>query len=130
MPIIKSAQRLTLGCAAALLVAASAAAQTHDGDYAGAIKLPSGQDLHLVLHLTTKGGDTDATMDSVDQGVTIPASAYKADGNKVSILFLAVGGELEGDFTADGKTFTGTWKQGVALPLTLTKVAAETPAKP
>jgi hypothetical protein len=130
MPIIKSAQRLALGCATALWVAGSAAAQTHDGDYAGAIKLPSGQELHLVLHLTTKGGDTDATLDSIDQAVTIPASACKTDGNKISILFLAVGGELEGDFTADGKTFTGTWKQGVTLPLTLTKTAPAAPAKP
>jgi len=131
MPIIKSAQRLALGCAAALVVAASAAAaQTHDGDYAGAVKLPSGQQLHLMLHLTTKGGDTDAALDSIDQGVTIPASAYKADGSKVSILFLAVGGELEGDFSADGKILTGTWKQGVTLPLTLTKTAPAAPAKP
>lgn len=130
MPITKSAQRLALGCAAALIVAASAAAQTHDGDWAGAAKLPSGQELHLLLHLTTKGGDTDATLDSIDQGVTIPAAAVKANGDKLSILFLAVGGELEGAFAADGKTFTGAWKQGLAIPVTLTKTTAETPAKP
>ncbi|MDB5495255.1 MAG: Esterase EstD [Phenylobacterium sp.] len=131
MPIIKSAQRLAFGCAAGLfLVTSAAAAQTRDGDYAGAIKLPSGQELHLVLHLTTKGGDTDATLDSLDQGVTIPSSAYKADGDKVSILFLAVGGELEGAFSADGKSLVGAWKQGLAMPLTLTKTVAAAPAKP
>lgn len=128
MSFIQSAKRLALGCAAALLLGAPAWAQAHDGDWAGSLKTPSGQELHLILHVTTKAGETDAVLDSIDQGATIPAAAYKADGNKVSILFLAVGGELEGTYAADGQTFTGTWIQGVSMPLTLTKKAA--PAKP
>ena len=124
MSFIQSAKRVALGCAAALLIGAPAWAQAHDGDWAGSLKTPSGQELHLILHLTTKGGETEAVLDSVDQGATIPAAAYKADGNKVSILFLAIGGELEGEFAPDGKTFTGTWKQGATMPLTLTRQAA------
>ena len=124
MSFIQSAKRVALGCAAALLVSAPAWAQAHDGDWTGSLKTPSGQELHLILHLTTKAGATDAVLDSVDQGATIPAAAYKAEGNKVSILFLAVGGELEGEFAPDGKTFTGTWKQGATMPLTLTRQAA------
>jgi hypothetical protein len=123
MSFIQSARRLALGCAAALLLGAPAWAQAHDGDWAGSLKTPSGQELHLILHVTTKAGETDAVLDSVDQGATIPAAAYKADGNKVSILFLAVGGEMEGEFAPDGKTFTGTWKQGATMPLTLTRKA-------
>jgi uncharacterized protein len=123
MSLVQSARRLALGCAAALLASTPAWAQAHDGDWAGSLKIPSGQELHLILHLTTKGGETEAVLDSVDQGATIPA-AYKADGNKVSILFLAVGGELEGEFASDGKTFTGTWKQGASIPLTLTRKTA------
>ena len=124
MSFILSAKRLALGCAATLLFSAPAWAQAHDGDWTGSLKTPSGQELHLILHLTTKAGATDAVLDSVDQGATIPAAAYKAEGNKVSILFLAVGGELEGEFAPDGKTFSGTWKQGATMPLTLTRQAA------
>jgi hypothetical protein len=124
MSFILSAKRLALGCAAALLFSAPAWAQAHDGDWTGSLKTPGGQELHLILHVTTKAGATEAVLDSVDQGATIPAAAYKADGNKVSILFLAVGGELEGEFAPDGKTFSGTWKQGATVPLTLTRQAA------
>ena len=124
MSLIQSARRLALGVGAALLLSAPAWAQAHDGDWAGSLKTPSGQELHLILHVTTKAGATDAVLDSVDQGATIPAAAYKAEGNKVSILFLAVGGELEGEFASDGKTFSGTWKQGATVPLTLTRRAA------
>jgi hypothetical protein len=129
MLTMKSAHRLALGCAAALAIASSAAAQGHDGDYAGVIKVPSGQELHLLLHLKTTGAETAAMLDSLDQGASIPAAAVKADGDKMSILFLEVGGELEGVFAPDGKTFSGTWKQGVTLPLTLTRTEAA-PAKP
>jgi hypothetical protein len=126
---IQSAQRLALGCAAALLLAGSAAAQAHDGDWAGALKLPNGQQFHMVLHVTTdKAGATTAVLDSIDQDLSIPAAAYKADGDKASILFMAVGGELEGQYLPDNKTFSGAWKQGLALPLTLTRQDAAAPA--
>jgi hypothetical protein len=129
MLTMKSAQRLALGCAAALAIVSSAAAQGHDGDYAGVLDAPGGPQLHLVLHLKTSAANTDAVLDSVDQNASIPASAVKMDGDKMSILFLAVGGELEGAFASDGKTFSGSWKQGLAVPLTLTRTEAA-PAKP
>ncbi|WP_372786954.1 hypothetical protein [Phenylobacterium sp.] len=126
MSLIQSARRSALGCAAALLLSTPAWAQAHDGDWAGSLKIPGGgQELHLILHIVTKGSDVQAVLDSVDQGSTIPATAYKADGAKASILFISVGGELEGEFAANGQTFTGTWKQGnTTMPLTLTKKAA------
>ena len=114
---------LLLACAAALMTAAPAFAQSHDGDWAGVLKVPNGQELHLVLHVTTGRDGTTAVLDSVDQNASIPASAYKADGDKVGILFLSIGGELEGSYAPDGKTFTGTWKQGIDMPLTLTKTS-------
>lgn len=126
---ILAARSAALGCAAALVLAAPALAQSHDGDWAGVLKTPNGQQLHLVLHISTTGGETNAVLDSVDQGASIPASAYKADGAKASILFLSVGGELEGEYAADNKTFTGTWNQGLAMPLTLTRTEGAPPAK-
>jgi len=131
MSIAAAARAAALACAASLILAAPALAQSHDGahdgDWAGVLNAPGGQALHLVLHVTTTGGKTDAVLDSVDQDASIPASAYKADGDKVSILFLPVGGELEGEYAADNQTFKGTWTQGIAIPLTLTRTA---PAKP
>jgi hypothetical protein len=130
MSFIKSAQRLALGCAATLLLAAPAWAQAHDGDWAGSLKVPTGQQLRLIVHLTTTGGETTAVMDSPDQGATIPASAVKAEGDHMSILFLAIGGEIEGDFTPDGKTFNGALSQGLKMPLVLTRTGPAAPAKP
>ena len=124
-----SIRRLALGGALALGLAAPAFAESHDGDWAGVLKTPNGQQLHLVLHVTTTGGETGAVLDSLDQNVSIPAAAYKADGNKASILFLAIGGELVGEYAPDGKTFTGSFNQGLSMPLTLTKTTAA-PAKP
>lgn len=132
MSFAHSVQRLALGCAAALALAGSAAAAGHDGDYAGVLKAGP-QQFHMVLHVVTdKAGETTAVLDSIDQDVSIPAAAYKADGDKASILFLAVGGELEGQFSPDSKTFTGAWKQGLALPIVLTRQepGAAAPAKP
>ena len=125
---LAATRRAMIGLAAAFALTGPAwaqapATQTHDGAWSGSIK-PPGQELHVVLHITTTAGETSAVLDSVDQGVTLPSAAYKVDGAKVSILFLSVGGELEGEFAADGRTFNGTWKQGINLPLTLTKQPA------
>jgi hypothetical protein len=129
MSVFKSAKLTALGCAASLILAGSAAAQTHDGDWAGVLKIPSGQQLHLVLHVATAKGETTAVLDSLDQNVSIPAAAYKGEGNKASILFFAIGAELEGEFAPDNKTFNGAFKQGLAMPLILTRIEAA-PAKP
>jgi uncharacterized protein len=128
MSFFKSAQLTALGCAASLLLAGSAAAQAHDGDWTGMLKIPSGQQLHLVLHVATAKGETTAILDSIDQNVSIPAAAYKGDGNKASILFFAIGAEMEGEFAPDNKTFTGVFRQGLAMPLTLTRTEAAAPA--
>ena len=45
----------------------------------------------------------------------------KTDGGELSILFLAIGGELKGKLSPDGKTIIGSFTQGATLPLTLTK---------
>ncbi|HEV2531241.1 hypothetical protein [Phenylobacterium sp.] len=122
MSFVQSARLTALGCAAALLLAGSAAAQAHDGDYAGVLKAGP-QQFHLVLHVKTDKGETSAVVDSLDQGVSIPSAAIKWDGPKASMLFLTAGAELEGEFSADNTTFSGTWKQGLALPVTLTRQA-------
>lgn len=109
-----------LGLALAAALAVPAFAQTYDGDWTGALSA-GGQTLRLVLHIKTQNGEASAVLDSLDQGVSIPASVLKTENGQLSVLFLSVGGEFTGKLSADGKTLTGTWDQGASLPLTLTR---------
>ena len=114
---------VALALCAGLLLAAPAAAQpasAYDGDWTGALAA-GGQTLHLVLHVKTEAGVQTALLDSLDQDTTIPAAAVKTDGGQLSVLFLAVGGELKGTLSTDGKTLNGSWTQGPTLPLVMTK---------
>jgi hypothetical protein len=115
------------GAAVMLALAAPAAAQTVDayaGDWEGVLHAGP-QNLRLELHLKTAGGETTATLDSLDQGISMPATGVKIEGGELGILFLAAGGELKGNISSDGKTIAGSWSQGVSLPLTLTRKAAK-----
>ena len=112
--------------AVVLALAAVAGAQTVDayaGDWEGVLHAGP-QNLRLVLHLKTNAGETTATLDSLDQGISMPATGVKVEGGELGVLFLAAGGELKGKISADGKTIVGSWTQGTALPLTLTRKAA------
>jgi hypothetical protein len=99
-------------------------AQAYDGDWAGALSV-GGQTLNLELHVKTEGGTSSATLDSLDQGATIPSTAVKTDGGELSILFLPISGEFKAKLSPDGKTLTGTWTQGATMPLTMAKKAAK-----
>jgi hypothetical protein len=123
MNFISNARRIGLALAATLALAGPAMAQAYDGDWAGTLKAGD-QALRLVLRIKTAAGAATASIDSLDQGVTIPASAVKTDGGELSILFLTAGGELKAKLAPDGKTLTGTWEQGASLPITLTKQPA------
>ena len=115
-----------VAAAVVLAIAAPAAAQTVDayaGDWEGVLHAGP-QNLRLVLHLKTNAGETAATLDSLDQGISMPATGVKVEGGELGVLFLAAGGELKGKISADGKSITGSWTQGTSLPLTLTRKAA------
>ncbi len=118
-------RRLALGLATAALLAGSASAQAanaYDGLWAGALVIPGGgPTLRLELTIKTAGAETKAELNSLDQGATIPATAVKTDGGQLSALFLSIGGEYTAKLSADGKSLAGTFTQGAALPLTLTK---------
>lgn len=123
MNFTSSLRRVGLALAATLALAGPVMAQAYDGDWAGTLKAGA-QDLRLVLHVKTEAGTTTAVLDSLDQGATLPATAVMTDGGELSILFLSAGGELKAKLTPDGKALTGTWVQGVSLPITLTKQPA------
>lgn len=116
----------TIRCAAlglsfaALAAAPAMAAGPLDGDWDGTMTAGA-ESYHMVLHVSSGPDGPAMVLDSLDQDITLTASAVKLEDGKLSALFLSVEGELEGRFSDDGKTFTGVWKQALALPITLRK---------
>lgn len=123
MKFLSSVRHFGLSLAATLALASPAMAQSYDGDWTGTLQAGP-QKLRLALHVKTEKDGLTAVLDSLDQGATIPATAAKADGGELSILFLAVGGELKAKLSPDGQSLVGSWSQGATLPLTLTKQPA------
>jgi hypothetical protein len=101
------------------------------GDWQGTLSA-SGAELHLVLHVSAgKEGTLKATLDSVDQGAYgIPVSAISFDGSRLSLTVAAVSGKYEGSVKSGGTRMEGTWTQGASLPLSFTRVAAQSAPKP
>jgi hypothetical protein len=113
-----------LALATTLAFAAPAAAQTpYDGDWEGVLHAGP-QNLRLELDIETEGGRTGTVLTSLDQGTNIPSTAVKIEDGELGILFLAAAGELKGRVSPDGKAITGSWTQGVSLPLTLNRKRA------
>lgn len=110
---------------AACLTHAQATAPALSGDYAGTLG-----SLHLVLHLERDPtGHLTGSMDSPDQGALgIPCDGFHLSGAAFSFAVPAVHGAYTGTVSLDAKTITGTWNQGAAMPLVLTKTAAAAPA--
>ena len=126
MKLIADARRIGVALAAALILAGPASTQTaqaYAGDWEGAVSA-NGQTLRVLLHIIATGSETTATLDSLDQGVILPATAVKTEGGELSILFLAAGAELKGKLSTDGQTIDSSWTQGIVLPLKLTRKAA------
>ncbi|MGO9649197.1 MAG: alpha/beta hydrolase family protein [Terriglobales bacterium] len=121
------------------LVAATvsfARAQDIAGDWQGTLSA-NGAELRLVLHIAKNAdGTLKATLDSVDQGANgIPVSSISLKDSKLSLGVDAVHGTYDGRVATDGKTITGTWSQGQALPLDFKRATAPVrsehkPAKP
>jgi pimeloyl-ACP methyl ester carboxylesterase len=108
------------------LAATCADAQDIAGDWQGTISA-GGQDLRLVLHIT-KAPDNSlkATLDSIDQpGANgIPVSSISLRDSKLDLGVEMVHGTYEGKVAPDGNTISGTWTQGIALPLEFKRAAA------
>ncbi len=99
------------------------------GTWQGVLEL-STVELRVVLHLAAgEGGVLGGTLDSPDQGAAgIPLSAVTLEEDRVRIVSAAIGGEIDGRLTPDGR-IDGLWKQGgIELPLTL--VRSEGPPEP
>jgi pimeloyl-ACP methyl ester carboxylesterase len=90
------------------------------GDWAGT--LDAGMKLRLVVHLVNIDGVWSGTMDSIDQGASgIPFTVVTVDGRKLHLEITSINGTYDGTLGEDGNTITGTWSQGMAFPLNLTR---------
>ena len=95
--------------------------QIFAGTWLGTLKAGP-QLLRLQLHLVPRS-TTPCTLDSIDQkAFGIPCGMIQAEGEDRTLSFQvpAVGGKWSGQLSADGNTLTGTWTQGMALPLVFT----------
>lgn len=101
-----------------LSMAPVAGAKSIVGDWQGTLKAPNG-DLRLALHITESGdGSLKATLDSIDQGANgIPVSSITLKDSKLNFTVDVVSGSYEGTVNADATEITGTWTQGLSLPL-------------
>lgn len=92
-----------------------------DGEWRGALPIPTGGQLRLVLHVRTGAYGTVASLDSPDQlTYGIAVTGLTRDGQSVRFETPAVRGAWTGALTPDGKTLDGTWTQlGKSRPLAL-----------
>ncbi|HEX3820298.1 MAG TPA: hypothetical protein VHW45_08200, partial [Candidatus Sulfotelmatobacter sp.] len=110
----------------ALLISATLAhAQDIAGDWQGTLNTGMGE-LGLVLHINKAAdGALKATLDSVDQGsMGIPVSSIVLKDSKLNLTLDILHGMYEGKVAPDGKTISGTWSQGKALPLDFKRATA------
>ncbi len=86
------------------------------GPWRGTLDVGNGIKLRIVFHFKVSSkGILGGTMDSVDQGATgIPLSKVTLKKNTLHVESAAVQGTYDATLSANGRKFTGTWKQGPA----------------
>jgi murein DD-endopeptidase MepM/ murein hydrolase activator NlpD len=86
-----------------------------------------GASLRLLLDVTrTPDGIFLGVLTSVDQGnARIPLDVVEVRGSAVRLEARAANGTFEGTFSADGTRISGTWSQGIPLPLVLSRVTPD-----
>jgi uncharacterized protein (TIGR03435 family) len=121
-----------LACMFALMTLYTGAlfGQTLTGTWQGALKAPQAPngELRIVLKISTTEADKlGAMFYSIDQGgQPFTATSVTANGSNLKMTVAPLNGSYEGKLSADGKTITGTWSQGMPTPLTLTRATPET----
>ena len=117
---------------AAVLVLCSRVLSAQDlaGDWQGALATGA-QQLRLIVHIAkADDGAWKATMVSIDQspdrGARLAADSVSVEGTGFKMAIAAIRGSYDGTIAPDGNSITGTWTQGLPLPLTLTRATPET----
>lgn len=89
------------------------------GDWHGTLTTPGGP-LHLVLTIRAAAdGALSAELESIDQapGQKIPVTPIAVENGRLTFAIPLIGASYEGIWHADTNRFTGTFRQGSALPL-------------
>ena len=103
-------------------------AQNITGTWQGEIQPPQGKGLRVVIKVSTTDADKlAAVFYSIDQqSPAIPATTFTRNGSAVKMTITAANATYEGKLNPEGTSIEGTWNQGLALQLNLTKATPET----
>src|SRR5208282_1139584 len=115
------------------LAVATTFAQKHAdlaGDWSGAL-LAGGSSLRLALHVKADpAGRLSVTLDSLDQqAMGLRGSNAMLKGDSFTFEIPSVSGTYNGTLGNDGKSISGTWSQGVPMPLVFTRQRVAQPAE-
>jgi hypothetical protein len=111
---------LRIGLLSAML-ASSLCAQDIAGDWQGTLKAGL-KELRIIVRVTpVDSAQWNATLFSIDQqpdrGAGIPANSVTLQDSVFKFTVDMLRGAYEGKLSADGASITGTWTQGLPLPL-------------
>lgn len=82
----------------------------------------------IVFHISNNGDTWEATLDSPSQGaIGIPCGKVEVNADVISIDMPALRASFIGSIATDNNSITGTFTQGMAFTMTLTRSTEETP---
>jgi non-heme chloroperoxidase len=116
--------------ALAALAASLVNAQDISGDWQGTLKAGP-RELRTILEVR-KGdsGEWKAVLLSIDQspdrGAGMATTSFSLDGPHIKFAISQIHGSYDGTLSADGTTITGTFTQGLPLPLEFRRATKET----
>jgi pimeloyl-ACP methyl ester carboxylesterase len=105
-------------------------AQDISGDWQGTLKAGP-RELRTILQVT-KGdsGDWKAVLLSIDQspdrGAGMATTSFSPDGSHVKFMISQIHGSYDGILSPDGTTISGTFTQGLSIPLEFRRATKET----
>ncbi|MDB4891046.1 MAG: peptidase [Gemmatimonadetes bacterium] len=115
-------------CVATLVagpLTAAGAQQSAVGEWTGVLTTPSGA-LALVIRIRANtDGSYSGDLESLDQaaGQRIPFTTVTAAANKLAFTIAAIGASYEGEWKDSEQTWSGVFRQGMAIPLLLKRGA-------
>ena len=102
-------------------------AQDIAGTWQGTLQPPNGPALRIVMQISKDGQNLKAVMNSIDQPAPpFTAAAATFQNSVLKIAVPAIGGNYEGRMNSDGNSISGTWTQGAAMALNLTRATPQT----